>query len=266
MKLLKKAKGELIESLRNEDEVILNADDPAVMEMQSYAKGKITTFGKNNNADVMASEVEIEWGKGTLFILHAGGKSIPVLLPIYGIHQLYNALAASAAAFSLGFNLHEIREGLEGYQAYSGRMEIINLMGVSVINDSYNANPPSVRHAIETMKKLAEKRTIAVLGDMLELGKDEDKLHFDLGRFVSSMEIDTLVTVGDRARHIASGAIESGMDRDRIFSFDDRSGATKYLADTTKEDDWILVKGSRSMKMEEVASKLIDCLKMKEED
>lgn len=262
---IKEAKGELVKALCDEDEIILNADDPAVMGLQSYAKGKVSTFGTNNNADVMASEVEIEWGKGTLFILHAGGKSIPVLLPVYGIHQLYNALAASAAAFSLGFSLHEIREGLEGYQAYSGRMEIISLMGISVINDSYNANPPSVRHAIETMKKLAEKRTIAVLGDMMELGKEEEKIHFDLGCFVASIGVDTLITVGLRASHIANGAIEGGMKRDSVFSFDDRSEATKYLIDEVKEMDWVLIKGSRSMKMEEIASKLVDCLKMREE-
>ena len=144
-------------------------------------------------------------------------------------------------------------------------MEIISLQGISVINDSYNANPPSVRYAVETMKKLADGRTLAVLGDMLELGKEEEKIHFDMGGFVCSKEVDCLVTVGVRAEHIANGAIEAGMNENQVFSFDDRSDAANYLESETKEGDWILIKGSRSMQMEEIASQLVDCLKIREE-
>ena len=261
---IKRAKGELIEALSDEDQIVLNADDDAVMEFQAYAKGKVTTFGIENDATIMAGEVEIEWGKGTLFILYAGGSSIPVLFPIYGIHQLYNALAASAAAYALGFSLQEIREGLEAYEGYSGRMEVIHIQGVAVINDSYNANPPSVRYAIETMKKLAEGRTIAVLGDMLELGAYEEKIHSDLGRFAHEKGLDCIVTVGTRAKQIASGAIENGMELNRVLSFDSTMDAANYLKGEISEGDWILVKGSRGMKMETIASQLIDYLKMKE--
>jgi UDP-N-acetylmuramoyl-tripeptide--D-alanyl-D-alanine ligase len=261
---IKRAKGELVEALNDEDQVVLNADDASVMELQAYAKGKVTTFGIKNDAHIMAGEVEIEWGKGTLFILYAGGRSIPVLLPIYGVHQLYNALAASAAAYSLGFSLQEIREGLEAYNGYSGRMEIIHLQGVAIINDSYNANPPSVRYAIETMKKLAEGRTIAVLGDMLELGAYEEKIHSHMGCFAHEQGLDCIVTVGKRARKIASGAIESGMEANKVRSFDSTGDATNYLKGLISEGDWILVKGSRGMKMDTIASQLIDDLKMKE--
>lgn len=261
---IKRAKGELIAALSDESHAVLNADDDLVMALQPFAKGEIVTFGIKNNATLMAGEVEIEWGKGTLFILYAGGSSLPVLLPIYGVHQLYNALAASAAAYALGFSLNEIREGLEAYKGYSGRMEIITLHGVTVINDSYNANPPSVRYAIETMKKLAEGRTIAVLGDMLEMGEDEEKIHFDMGRFASTKGLDLLITVGSLAQHMAAGAMEGGMDSKNILSFSSTSEAAGYLNGEIGEGDWVLVKGSRGMKMETVASRLIDCLKMKE--
>lgn len=261
---VRRAKGELVEAMADEDTVVLNADDGAVMELGRFAKGDVVTFGIGNGADIMASDVEVERGKGTLFMLSADGKIIPVLLPIYGIHQLYSALAASAVAYRLGLDLHEIREGLEEYEPYSGRMEIISERGVTIINDSYNANPPSVRYAIETMAKLAPARRIAVLGDMLEMGERGEELHAGVGEFASRAGIDLLVTVGPLARRLGEGALNKGMGEDRVNSFDDRSDAAEYLKGEIREGDWLLVKGSRGMRMEEVVSAMLDYLKADE--
>lgn len=257
---IKRAKGELIEAMEGEHKVILNADDPALMELAQFVRGELITFGFDGKAHIRAEEAEVEWGKGTLFILEAGAKRIPVLLPIYGIHQLYNALAASAVAYSMGFELEEIREGLEEYEPYSGRMEIISKKGITVINDSYNANPPSLRSAIETMVKLAAGRKIAVLGDMLELGERAPFIHSDLGCFAHEKGVDRLVTLGTLAGNIAEGAVKSGMDSKRVHSFNDKNELINFLKSEVVEGDWLLVKGSRGMKMEEITVALTETM------
>lgn len=255
---IKRAKGELIEAMEGEHKVILNADDPAVMALVPFATGDVITFGFDSNAHVRAEEAEVEWGKGTLFILAVGTKRIPVLLPIYGIHQLYNALAASAVAFSMGFELEEIREGLEDYEPYSGRMEIISKGGITVINDSYNANPPSLKSALETMAMLADGRKIAILGDMLELGENAPLIHSDLGRYAHEKGVDMIVTFGELAQNIAEGAIKNGMDVNKIHTFSNKGELIEYLKGEVAHGDWLLVKGSRGMKMEEITAALTE--------
>ncbi len=254
---ISRAKGELLESLGSDAKAILNADDEAVMALGQNAGCRVITFGLHAAADVRATEIEVEWGKGTLFQLTAGDESLPVLLPLYGIHQLYNALAASAAAFALGFDLHHIREGLEEYRPYPGRMEVIHEEGITLINDSYNANPPSVRSALETMVHFNGMRKIAVLGDMLELGEEGEEIHFDLGRFAASKNLDRLYTLGPLAEKIAEGAIEGGMEKNNISSFSDREALIEELIKEVKSGDCLLVKGSRGMQMDEVAAALL---------
>lgn len=261
---IKKAKGELIEAMEDEKTVVLNADDPALMELKGFVRGDLITFGINENADVMASDIEVEWGKGTLFILSDGEESLPVLLPLYGEHQLYNALAAAAVAISLGFNLYEIREGLEAYEAYYGRMEILTEGGIYLINDSYNANPSSLRFAVKTMDDLADGRKVAVLGDMFELGERAEELHIDAGCFIADIGVDKLVTVGPLAEKIGEGAISGGIDPNNVLSFNERQDAIDYLKGELVNGDWVLVKGSRGMAMEEISSELLGYIKKRE--
>ena len=253
---VKRAKGELVEAMRTEGTVVLNADDDAVMELASKAKGNVVTFGLSAKADVRAAGAEVEWGKGTLFMLSAGDKTLPVLLPLYGIHQLYNALAAAAVAITMGFDLTEIRESLEAFEACSGRMEIISKGGITIINDAYNANPSSVRSAIETMNCSLDARKIAVLGDMLEMGEDEENIHFELGSFIAKEGADILFTLGNLARHIAKGAAAAGMDKANIFSFDDKEELGCSLIAKIKDGDLVLIKGSRGMRMEMITAAL----------
>ena len=261
MENIKKAKGELIDALKAEHDVVLNADDDAVMDLAKLARGNIVTFAVNNNSDVRASEVDVEWGKGTLFILTVKGESIPVLLPTYGIHQLYNALAASAAAHVMGLGLEEIRDGLEEHEPYEGRMEILSEGGVVLINDTYNANPPSLKYAVETLANLSTGRKIAVLGDMLEMGEEAERIHYDMGTFISVNDIDMVLTAGPLAKKISHGAIDGGLAQDASLSFSDKSELSKYLRAEVKEGDWILIKGSRGMKMEEVTADILGHLK-----
>ena len=258
---VKRAKGELLEAMKEEGTVVLNADDSAVMELALQAKSDVVTFGFSGKANVRASDAEVDWGKGTLFSLSAGDETLPVLLPLYGMHQLYNALAAAAVAYSMGFKLAEIREALEEFEACSGRMEIISRGGITIINDSYNANPSSVRSAIEAMICSLEARKIAVIGDMLEMGEDEERIHFELGRFIAEKGMDILFTLGSLARNVAAGAADAGMDAANIFSFDDRKELGKRLIAEARERDLILIKGSRGMRMEDVTVALKDELK-----
>ena len=255
---VKRAKGELVDAMRTEGTVVLNADDDAVMELASKAKGNVVTFGLSAKADVRASGAEVDWGKGTLFMLSAGDKTLPVLLPLYGMHQLYNALAAAAVAHIMGFDLAEIREFLEAFEACSGRMEIISKGGITIINDAYNANPSSVRSAIETMNCSLTARKIAVLGDMLEMGEDEENIHFELGRFIAKEGTDILFTFGELARHSANGAAAAGMDKANILSFDDKEDLSRSLIAKIKDGDLILIKGSRGMRMEVITAALME--------
>ena len=261
MENIKRAKGELVEMMEDEDTVILNADDEAVMDLGRFAKGDLVTFGITKAATVRASEVEIERDKGTLFMLSTGDSSIPVLFPLYGIHQLYDALAASAAALALGLDLHEIREGLEEYSPFPGRMEIVTEGDVTIIDDSYNANPSSMRYALKTMVSLASGRKVAVLGDMLETGKSWEALHAGIGEFACASGVDLLVTVGSMAARYGDGARVAGMKEEFIHSFSVVAEAVEYLKREITAGDWILVKGSRGMGMEKIVAALVDDLK-----
>nr|HOK49884.1 cyanophycin synthetase [Sedimentibacter sp.] len=139
------------------------------------------------------------------------------------------------------------------------RLNIVGSKGYKVINDAYNASPQSMESAIDVLKDTCEgNRTIAVLGDMLEMGEWAYKAHVGVGKYVASKDISYLVTVGENGRSIAKGALEAGVPSERVFSFDDNDGAKKFLKSFVKEGDYILIKGSRGMKMEEIAQDLLE--------
>jgi len=253
-----KAKTELLQSLDKEGIAILNRDDPYFFKMSKIVKDKkLYTFGIENKSDIMACNVRMESDKGMRFTLEVqNGKSREIYFPLLGRHNIYNALAAAAAAFALGIELDLIEKGLSSFKPLDLHMQFSNFYnGIKIINDSYNASPSSVKSALETLAEVAQKnRKIAILGDMLELGEKADFYHREIGKEVAKLSIDTLITVGQGGKIIAQSSKEEGMAEERIFSFEknEKKNLSKKLLSLTKPGDFILLKGSREMKMEDI--------------
>jgi UDP-N-acetylmuramoyl-tripeptide--D-alanyl-D-alanine ligase len=253
-----KAKSELLQSLDKDGIAILNRDDLYFLNALKIVKDKkIYTFGIENRSDIMADNISIVSDKGTRFTLvMQNGKSKEIYFPLLGRYNIYNALAAVAVAFALGIELDLIEKGLSSFKPLDLHMQLNNFYnGIKILNDSYNASPLSVKSALETLAEVAQKNIkIAILGDMLELGEKADFYHREIGKEVAKLSIDILITVGPEGKVIAQSSKEEGMAEERVFSFekDEKIKLSKKLLSLTKPGDYILLKGSREMKMEEI--------------
>lgn len=254
-----KAKGEVVESLSESDTAVINADDKNSVSLKNKAKGKVITFGIDNDADIMAVDIRHQRPSGAIFTIKKGHDEISVRLSMSGRHNIYNALAAAAAAVMLNFDLEDIKAGLEGFEPFKMRSEIMVLnSGVRIINDSYNANPASMEAAIRLLSDFKNNgRTFAVLGDMFELGDYAREAHLNTGRAAVDSGIDYLIAVGELAGFIASGASSAGMKQDNIFVCMDHQEAVDILNRLTHSGDTVLIKGSRKMAMERITEGLI---------
>jgi UDP-N-acetylmuramoyl-tripeptide--D-alanyl-D-alanine ligase len=249
-----KTKGELWRTMRPGGVIVVNQDDVNVMKCAEGYLGNRVTFGLKVSSDVMARDVHIEGGKGVRFTLALKEEEIEITSSMVGISSVYNALAATAAASIFGVELKAIRERLQGLRPFSMRMEVIRLdNGATVINDAYNANPRSMELALKSLSEVKEAvRTIAVLGDMLELGQFTEEAHARIGKTVASLGVDYLFTLGEKAEIIANRAREGGLDADRVTVTRDHGDLLLRLKKPLERGDWILVKGSRSMSMEQI--------------
>lgn len=251
-----RAKGELFISLPADGVALINADDPEIMALPVANGVRRIFFGTGQEADIRADRVAVL--NGTVrFDLVIAGIARPVVLPLPGRHNVANALAAAAAASVLGVGLNEIVTGLEAFQPCPGRMELLELPGhIVVLEDSYNANPLSVRAALDALHDLSSQgRRIAVLSDMLELGPSAPELHHQIGEIASECS-DWLFTYGALAEQIAQGARDAGMAPDRIFHAATHDELVARLLVLLKAGDRVLVKGSRGMRMEKVTAAL----------
>lgn len=246
-----KAKGELIAALPEGGTAVLNADDPYQRDQLAVSAVRTLTFGLGKGADFSATDVE-ETAAGVVFSLVTKGGTVRVKLPVLGFHNVYDALAAASAASALGLSLPEIKQGLEGFKPAKMRMEIVDIEGAKIINDAYNANPASMAAALNALAGIKNSRRIAVLGDMKELGESAEKAHYDVGRLAGAGGLACLILVGEQARHMAYGAAEAGMDEKDIIRASSPEEAGAKLAERLSPGDCVLVKGSRSMKMERV--------------
>ncbi len=254
------AKAELLAELPPDGLAILNAEDGYFPVMSERYSGRVISFGSCPDADVRAGKMKSLKDGRYSFNLACKAGSVEVHMPVLGYHNVYNALAAAAAAYGVGLDMETIREGLESFATPAMRMELVkSKSGYAVLNDAYNASPASVVAALRTLAALqGYKRKIAVLGDMLELGDYGPKAHSDLGNTVKVNGIGMLVTVGSLAREIANGAKAAGLPEDAIRSYGDSIEAAGKLKGEVRPGDVILVKGSRAVKMEEIVRVLVD--------
>jgi UDP-N-acetylmuramoyl-tripeptide--D-alanyl-D-alanine ligase len=252
-----RAKGELVEALPTEGTAVLNADDPLVAAMAPRTRARVVTFGESG--DLRWCEVRLdELGRPRL-VLERDGESAPVQLLQTGLHQVANASAAAAMAMATGFGLPDVARALgEAASASRWRMEVHQRAdGLTVINDSYNANPDSMRAALEALVAVGGprgRRTLAVLGEMRELGDEHDAGHRAVGEDVARLGVDVVVVVGEAAAGIAEGA-RTG--RGEVIVTAGREEATAWVRQNAGAEDVVLVKASRGAALEVVAEAIL---------
>jgi UDP-N-acetylmuramoyl-tripeptide--D-alanyl-D-alanine ligase len=259
LEAVREEKGSLFSSMNGQGTAIFNHDDEMIGVLAQRWQGNGIRFGLRDGADVTATRIESASLEGSRFNLIIGGIGIPVRLSVPGRHNVLNALAAAAAATALGFDRHEIAEGLARFHPVPGRMEIRALgNGAFLIIDTYNANPLSVQEALKTLQGLrGTGRGVVILGDMLELGERAAELHARVGAQIVKTGVETVFLKGDLSRSTAAGATAAGLAGEKIVFFDDPQSVVRSLRARLDKGDWILVKGSRRMKMEKVAEAII---------
>jgi len=248
------AKRELLENVRPDGTIVLNADDPRVMRIAEGFEGTHVTFGVDSAADYRAVEVEDLGLDGTRFGIDTaeGRKSFELLLP--GRHNLENLLAAIATARVVGVSWTGIQAVVSRLKPAAHRGVILRWRGATLIDDTYNSNPWALSRAVELLVSSAcSGRRIAVLGDMLELGRDELRFHEEAGRGIPR-SVDRIVGVGRRSKSILIGASSSGFPPESLVHFDDAMDAAKHLHDSIQEGDLVLLKGSRGIGLERIVT------------
>ena len=257
-----KAKGELVEALPKVSEhrgrggvAVLNADDPLVRAMSSRTAARVVLYGTAEDAQVRATDIAMQGNGAPVFTLNLRGRRAPVRLGLVGAHQVSNALAAAAVADELGMEIEDIAAALGAATPVSRwRMEVTEHDGVILVNDAYNANPESMRAALTTLGSLArDRRAIAVLAHMAELGEDGDAEHEKVGEFAAEIGVAHLVVVGEAAEGIAVGA-ERAADRwsGESIRVPDAEAAAEAVRERMRTGDVVIVKGSRVAALERV--------------
>jgi UDP-N-acetylmuramoyl-tripeptide--D-alanyl-D-alanine ligase len=255
-KNIAKAKMEILEPLKPNDLAILNADSVELWEMREKLPCKSLFFGINRG-DLRAENIKSHRDKGVSFDVVNGAGIYNLNIPLPGVHNVYNALAAIAVGFEFGLTERDIVQGLSNVKPTKMRLEFKkSAFGATIIDDCYNASPDSMLSALNLLSEMGkEKKKAAVIGDMLELGEYAESAHQDVGRYAAD-KADMLIAVGRYAAYMARGFQQNNNDKP-IHIFDDTLTAAQNVPNLVKDCDMILVKASRGMKMEQIVSKLI---------
>jgi UDP-N-acetylmuramoyl-tripeptide--D-alanyl-D-alanine ligase len=247
-----RAKGELLPHIDAGGYAILNADDVHVAALKAQAACEVVFFGTSPEADIRAEAVA-ESPDHITFDLILPGERLAVKLNTPGRFMVTNALAAAAVGHLAGVGAEDIRQGLESFMPAKGRLQVVaTAMGISIIDDTYNANPASMAAAIQTFKNMrAGSRGLIALGDMLELGAQSGRLHREVGAIAGSAGAAKLYAYGEYAEDVLSGAREAGMP-EAVLMTASKEEIAADLIEQLRPGDWLLVKGSRGMAMETV--------------
>ncbi len=253
------AKNELFAGLRPDAKVAVNLDDAIVTSLAEPLQQEKITFGLNPDAYIRATDVKSLDASGMEFTLHIGSETRRLAIKALGEHNVTNSLAAAALAHGAGCSSEEIASGLAAFNPYDRRTRVEELStGIRVLNDCYNANPASMRAALNTLADLKKNhRAAAVLGDMLELGSKSDAAHAVLGQVVHDLGVDFLAAFGSQAETMVKNARNAGMDPGAARGFSSKEELAAWLQKLVQDGslgpgDWLLIKGSRGMRMEEV--------------
>lgn len=245
-----KAKSEILDGMKAGSPLVINGDSDILNKVQADDY-KVIRFGLDGD-DVTAENIDPS-SLGSGFTVKYKNESARAFVPSQGIHNVYNGLCAVAVGLLLGMTLEECVKGLRNFAPEGMRQKITSVKGMTFIEDCYNANLDSMCAALETLKSLKIKRTVAVLGDMLELGDFSKEAHRRVGEKASETECALVVTFGEAAEDISKTFVENG---GVAKAFQDKTELTDYLRENLKEGDTVLFKGSRGMKMEEIFTSL----------
>lgn len=242
-----KAKLEIRDGMKKGAPLIINGDNDMLATFNSD-DFKIIRFGLDKNNDMYAENI-VQNADGNRFTVVYGDEKAEVFVSAVGLHNVYNALCAMCVGVVLGYTLEESAESVADFEPEGMRQKLREVKGMTFIEDCYNANPDSMRAALETLETLKKTRTVAVLGDMLELGSYSEKAHREVGEKAAQTGCDYVFTFGEQAKNISLAASENGVI---TKAFSDKAELTKYLDGFLKEGDTVLFKGSRGMKTEEI--------------
>jgi UDP-N-acetylmuramoyl-tripeptide--D-alanyl-D-alanine ligase len=261
-----KEKKYLVEALKHDGILIVNGDDEDSMKIKESSKNVSIIYGTDKLSDLIATEAVNHYGEdghieGITFKVEYGGNVVPIVIKdSLGAKSIYSSLAAIAVGLTQKINIVKSGQALLNLEASKGRMRILKgIKNSTIIDDTYNSSPIALTSALYSFKHIRlknEGRKIAVLGDMMELGKHSVDEHYKVGKIVAEV-CDVLFTVGIRSRKMAEGALDALMNESNIFQFETQLEAGRALQDIIKENDIILVKGSQSTRMECVVEEVM---------
>jgi len=252
-----KAKGELLEGLTGKRLAILNRDNFLTWQLRTGFEGQVVSYGNSPGSDFRLLSACMD-GKGQRLVLELEGEKLEVFLPLAGKHNAMNFLGALAAAISSGNPAEKVLAGVKNLSLPGMRFERIEFNGAVIINDAFNANPASMRAALEAWLELpASGRRIMVSGDMLELGEYSPAEHYSWGQAASDSVCDLFIFVGSASRQSFIGASRGGFSSENLKHFDTAEQAGKYLSSIIEPGDSVLLKGSRLMALEKILEELV---------
>ncbi|HKR94381.1 MAG TPA: UDP-N-acetylmuramoyl-tripeptide--D-alanyl-D-alanine ligase [Candidatus Angelobacter sp.] len=247
LKGIARAKYEIIETLHPGGTAVLNADDDYVCQFGRDFKGRVVTFGIRRSADVSAQKIQLNGAEGSTFELVAGSVREPVKFPLVGEHNIYNALAAAAAAMDRGITPSQAAVALSGMRPPDKRGQVVQIGGATIINDAYNSNPRALEAMIDTLASMKAERHILVAGEMLELGPTADLLHRECGLHAAKKKIDLVIGVRGMAKDLAEAACGAGAQA-QFMETPEQAG--EWLVHNLRAGDAVLLKASRGVKLE----------------
>ncbi len=256
-----KAKSEIFDFANPKAQVIVNGDDDKLQllgtESVSYLKNSmtLTRFGRGQQNEFYADHIKINGLFGSSMVVHTPDGAFPLEVKLPGEHQIYNALAATAVAMKLGMTPQEIAAGAAKVQAMGGRSHLIRTNRYVVLDDCYNANPVSMKAAVELLTN-AVGRKVAILGDMFELGEKETQLHAGIGTFCAECGIDEVICVGSLSANMAQAAKESGAAGMQVYHYEELEQLRRDLPGLLQPGDNILIKASHAMHFEKLVEDL----------
>lgn len=252
------AKGELLECLPENGLAVLNGDDPQVRSQAARARCPVVYFGLSEDVDFKASEIQTAGTAGLSFTVTGLCGEGRIQLPLVGQFNVLNALPAIAVGHYFGLSFAEMSAALSSVKPAAMRLNIIECPDKTlIIDDVYNANPVSMRGALRTLADLAQgRREVAILGDMMELGKFGPKAHEEIGKLAVQEGVDCLIAGGSLAQFIAQGAIGAGLNPDRVLTCPDACAVAEVAGKQVLPGDAVLVKASRGMQFEQVVAAL----------
>jgi len=252
------AKKEILQGAQPDGTAVLNADDFRVLEIAKDWKGKTILFGHSDQCDIRALEIKKMGLEGMAFQFVYGSDSAEVKLPFLFDSYLENFLAAAGVAYAYSVPFQNVLDSLSHLEPSPQRGIHHKLEGdIHLIDDSYNSNPAALESALKSLSASPGQRKIAVLGDMLELGKQEASFHIQAGRTVVQNNWDLLITVGPLSLHTAEGALLEGLKKENILSFDNSAETAANIKKIIQKGDLVLIKGSRGIKMENIVKILL---------